>query len=227
MSSAGFEPALRPSRGRVLVRYTTRTDCLAAARGAARFYEPRLNNEGGRGESNPLPRLSQSRVPSLYTTTTKFAPTRIRTRNLSVETRHDHPFHHRGVSGRQGTRTLLSLRRPTLAEWSGQPISGCLPISQWRPWESNPPQLACKACSPPWHMRPHSIAACGVARAARRKERELNPQGREARPFSRRLPSPIGLPFHAARSISARPRMSALMPGTNENSQPSVDAWLL
>lgn len=44
-----------------------------------------------------------------------------------------------------------------------------------------------------------------------RKERELNPQGIAARPFSRRLPSPIGLPFrfsHVTSSEMCGPNVS-------------------
>ena len=39
-----------------------------------------------------------------------------------------------------------------------------------------------------------------------RKERELNPQGREAQPASNRVPSPIGLPFRLYFSNSSSTR---------------------
>lgn len=49
----------------------------------------------------------------------------------------------------------------------------------------------------------------------RRKERESNPQGREARPLSRRLPSPVGLPFQRAAVAGIEPasgRLTAASP---------------
>ena len=56
-----------------------------------------------------------------WTTGLAKTPTRIRTRNPSFEARDDYPFHHRGKSGRQGNRTLISVGRTALAERPGQP----------------------------------------------------------------------------------------------------------
>ena len=42
----------------------------------------------------------------------------------------------------------------------------------------------------------------------KRKERELNPQGREAQPASNRVSSPIGLPFRFEFSVSSPTRIS-------------------
>ena len=56
---------------------------------------------------------------------TASTPTRTRTRNASFEARNDDPFHHRGgefnSSGRQGSRTLISVGRTALAERPGKP----------------------------------------------------------------------------------------------------------
>jgi hypothetical protein len=49
------------------------------------------------------------------------SPTRIRTRNTSVETRGDRPFHHRAVSGRHGSRTHMTRRSHGLANRPGNP----------------------------------------------------------------------------------------------------------
>src|SRR5579859_3947102 len=40
---------------------------------------------------------------------------------------------------------------------------------------------------------------------SRRRERESNPQGSDARPFSKRLPSPIGLPFRKVAATGIEP----------------------
>jgi hypothetical protein len=52
------------------------------------------------------------------------------------------------VSGRQGSRTLISVGRTALAERPGQPYPATF-RRQWRRWESNPPQSVCKTDSPP------------------------------------------------------------------------------
>ena len=45
---------------------------------------------------------------------------------------------------------------------------------------------------------------------SRRKERESNPQGCYARPLSRRLPSPVGLPFRKAAEAGIEPASERL-----------------
>ena len=85
-----------------------------------------------------------------------------------------------------------------------------LAITASSEWDSNPQLFVSSRC----RSRPNSnrLPECPVGieptslvwktrafaarpRAQKRKERELNPQGIAARPFSGRLPSPLGLPF--------------------------------
>ena len=67
---------------------------------------------------------------------------------------------------------------------------------------------------PGW--KPGTFAARSRARfMSRRKERESNPQGCYARPLSRRLPSPVGLPFRQAAVAGIEPatrRLTAAYP---------------
>ena len=52
--------------------------------------------------------------------------------------------------------------------------------------------------SPVW--KTGTFAARSRARDVKRKERESNPQGREARPGSSGVPSPVGLPFRSLKA---------------------------
>lgn len=71
---------------------------------------------------------------------------------------------------------------------------GPSPLVQSALRESNPPvQLG--------RLVPEPIGQGHVS--SRRKERESNPQGREARPGSSGVPSPIGLPFHCIKAAAA------------------------
>ena len=102
-------------------------------------------------------------------------PTVRRLRNLfSFESRLG-----RKGSGRRG-RTFVAwfkARRPTA---SRSPIKYKSAL-----WESNPPRQLGR-------LEPLPL---GQRRTSRRKVRELNPQGREARPASNGVPSPVGLTF--------------------------------
>ena len=75
---------------------------------------------------------------------------------------------------------------------------------------------------------PLRVAATQVQN--RRKERELNPQGISARPFSRRLPSPVGLPFRkeqfTVRTTSAFAQGGRLNNGRVTTDQRSLDGWI-
>ena len=71
--------------------------------------------------------------------------------------------------------------------------------------------------SPGW--KPGAFAARPRAHRCQRKERESNPQGFDARPLSKRLPSPIGLPF---RTLSCGGRNRTCVVAVN--SRPPVPA---
>src|SRR5439155_25163978 len=115
-----------------------------------------------RGESKPPPRPSQGPMQNRYTTDTISSPGRIRTCDLSHVTGMSCPLNDgtvqvprpgfepgtprskRGMivrftigasSGRQGSRTLISVGRTALAERPGQPYPATF---QWTHRESNP-----------------------------------------------------------------------------------------
>ncbi len=119
-------------------------------------------SQGVRGESNPPPRPSQGPMQSRYTTDTISSPGRIRTCDFSHVTGTSCPLNDgtvrvprpgfepgtprskRGMmvrftigasSGRQGSRTLISLGRTALAERPGQPYPATfqrVPRGVWR-----------------------------------------------------------------------------------------------
>ena len=67
--------------------------------------------------------------------------------------------------------------------------------------------------SPGW--KPGTFAARPRAHVVKRKERESNPQGCQARSLSGRLPSPVGLPFRKAAEAGIEPasrRLTAAFP---------------
>ena len=173
-----------------------RTSMGLLTRQVPSYIEPRRPIQGVWGELNPPLQLSQSRVPNRYTTNpigpdrrSGSTPTRIRTRNAASEARCDCPFHHRGnvqwtyrdsnpnlqhaelvsspwtIGPRQWTAGDSNPNSrhatPASSRWTSSP--DC----QWRRWESNPSQSACKAVSPPWDMRPHE--------ALQRSARDSNP----------------------------------------------------
>jgi hypothetical protein len=74
-------------------------------------------------------------------------PTRIRTRNPSFEARHDFRFNIGAMSGRQGSRTLISVGRTALAERPGQPYPAT--FRKWTAEELNPDSLGANQVSYP------------------------------------------------------------------------------
>ena len=118
--------------------------------------------------------------------------------------------------------------RTALAKRPGQPVSGYLPVDppgiepgspvcrtgvvplDHEPVALLPPLLLLLLLSSPTRRQEKSKSRSkSKSRVSKRKERESNPQGIAAQPFSRRLPSPIGLPFRA-----------------KQKSQVSSDTWL-
>ncbi len=120
--------------------------------------ECKQSSQGVRGESNPSPRLSQSRMLAAYTTDTInrtsspgwnrttvlphvtgtscrwttglcSTPTRSRTRNASFEARHDLRFTTGVTSGRQGIRTLSPPEGTRRSRPARRTVSGYLPLS--------------------------------------------------------------------------------------------------
>src|SRR5262249_50594185 len=99
-----------------------------------RFKSRRRETMGVRGELNPPPRLSQSRMPDHYTTNTICAPTRSRTRNTSIEARDDFHFTIRAQAEgvgfeptfHEGAR-VSSAARPTVSGYlpNGAVVSSC------------------------------------------------------------------------------------------------------
>ena len=142
-----------------------------------------FSNQGVRGESNPPPRPSQGRMQNRYTTDTISSPgwnrtsdlshvtgmscplndgtvstpTRIRTRNASLEARNDFHFTIEACdSGRQGIRTLISRRENRLSRAARPTVSGYLPYCQWTHRESNPDFQPAELVSSRWTMSPFS-----------------------------------------------------------------------
>ncbi len=113
---------------------------------------------------------------------------------------------------RRSERPVLPLDHPALFVSSGHVVhskssgrrirtfTSCFK-GRWPAISRSPNNQECPAgvepASPGW--KPGTFAARPRARvSSRRKERESNPQGRQARPLSKRLPSPIGLPFQVS-----------------------------
>ena len=114
---------------------------------------------------NPPPRLSQSRMQDRYTTDTILvnskitkpsSPTRIRTRNTSLEARDDHPFHHRAGIRRFVPAAAFLPEAPALClkrkAWDSNPhsLSGTRISSAVRPTVSGylPYQVDCRGIEP-------------------------------------------------------------------------------
>ena len=77
----------------------------------------------------------------------------------------------------------------------GQTNRASAPMTESALRESNPRSRFGRPAPVPFGQEHASNVQHRTIRS-KRKERESNPQGREARPFSRRLPSPVvGLPF--------------------------------
>ena len=144
--------------------------------------------KGVRGESNPPPRPSQGHMQNHYTTDTISSPGWIRTSDLSHVTGMSCPLNDgtviprpgfepgtprskRGMmvhftigasSGRQGSRTLISVGRTALAERPGQPYPAT--FHQWTHRGSNPDFQSAELVSSRWTMSPfRSVDREGVA----------------------------------------------------------------
>ncbi len=129
-----------------------------------------------------------------WTTGLAKTPTRIRTRNSSFEARDDHPFHHRGNSGRQGSRTLISVGRTALAERPGQPYpatfrSGRACVSRSLVVSERETQATVSPCSQGSGDRTHALqrpklADCRFPIPRQWTAGDLNPDLRRAKPAS-------------------------------------------
>ena len=152
----------------------------------------RSRSSPGWSRTSDLPHVTG--MSCRWTTGLAKTPTRIRTRNSSFEARDDHPFHHRGNSGRQGSRTLISVGRTALAERPGQPYpatfrSGRACVSRSLVVSERETQATVSPCSQGSGDRTHALqrpklADCRFPIPRQWTAGDLNPDLRRAKPAS-------------------------------------------
>ena len=95
--------------------------------------------------------------------------------------------------------------------------------------ESNPPRRTNLAYRPIGARKPGAFAARPRTRVFQRKVRESNPQGREARPGSSGVPSPVGLTFRKAAEAGIEPaskRLTVALPYQHRTHRIIQSGWL-
>ena len=143
-------------------------------------------------------------------------PTRTRTRNSSLEARHDPPFHHRGTRAEgKGFEPSSPSRGNRLSRTARPTVSGYLPF-EWTHRESNPDLRPRQGrCRPAWTMSP------SISDSARVDRRGVEPRSPgvqagvvplDQQPISSRIADARGPPGNRTRSTSLPRRRAAGTP---------------